>query len=176
MNPAAQVEEHQKIDGNGEAIIAEAVCDRSKVCLEVCCWYYILASVTCLICLPCALVLGLVFSRKAAAEWRLYLTSTGLHHIKVGVLGQRQVVFIPLSDIEDVIVRETILIHNGVGSSQGHTLKVRINSDKTAEYIPWCQRTLCLLDNLDFGFIENAQDFGAAIKRQKIGATIQLIR
>ena len=73
---------YQKVDENNEVIIAEAVCDRTKVCMQACC-IYVIAALGCLIFLPCALVLGVFLGRKAAVEWRLYLTSTGLHYTKV---------------------------------------------------------------------------------------------
>ena len=63
----------QKVDENNEVIIAEAVCDRTKVCMRVCCIYYAIAVFSFLIFLPCALVLGVFLGRKAAVEWRLYL-------------------------------------------------------------------------------------------------------
>lgn len=160
----------QEVDKNGEVIIAEALCNRTKLYLEICCIYYAIAILTFLICLPCALIVGCCLGRKAAAEWRLYLTSTGLHYSKVSLFGCRQEIFIPLSDIKDVSVQETIRTRNGMVTSQGHTLMVWINRDKAAEYIPWCQRTLCFMDYLSFSFIENASDFRAAVKRQLCSA------
>ena len=38
--------EFQKVDENNEVIIAEAVCDRTKVCMEVFCIYYAIAALS----------------------------------------------------------------------------------------------------------------------------------
>ena len=158
---------YQEVDENNEVIIAEAVCDRTKVCMRVCCIYYFIAVLSCLIFAPCALVLGVFLGRKAAVEWRLYLTSTGLHYTEVGACTcVSQVLFIPLSDIEDVFVQESILIQNGAASSQGHSVKIRINRSKIAKYLSWWKRTVVLMDYLEIAHVANASDFAAAIKRE----------
>ena len=157
----------EKVDENGEVIIAEAVCNRSRLCMQVCCWYYIIGFLLCFIFLPCALVIGCVLGRRGSSAWRLYLTSSGLRYTSISITGCINEMFIPLNDIENVFVQETILIQNGAASSQGHTLNIRISRDKVAEYIPWFQRTLCFVDILKISFVENATDFCSAIKQQK---------
>ena len=156
----------QKMDENNEVIITEAVCDRTKVCMRVCCIYYFIAALSFFIFTPCAIFLGVFLGRKAAVEWRLYLTSTGLHYTKVGACTcVNQVLFIPLSDIEDVFVQESILIQNG-WASQGHIMKITINRNKIAKYLPWWQRTVVLTDYVEIANVANASDFAAAIKRE----------
>ena len=157
----------QKVDENNEVIIAEAVCDRTKVCMRVCCIFYAIAVLSFLIFAPCALVLGVFLGRKAAVEWRLYLTSTGLHYTRVGACTcVSQVLFIPLSDIEDVFVQESILIQNGWASSRGHIMKITINRNKIAKYLPWWQRIVVLTDYMEIANVANASDFAAAIRRE----------
>ena len=157
----------QKVDEHGEVIIAEAVCNRSRLCRQICVWYYFIGVILCFIFLPCACFMGCVLGRRGSSAWRLYLTSSGLRYTSVSITGCINEMFIPLNDIENVFVQETILILNGAASSQGHTLNIRISRDKVAEYIPWCQRTLCFVDYLKIAFVENATDFCSAIKQQK---------
>ena len=92
-------------------------------------------------------------------------TSTGLHYTKVGACPcVSQVLFIPLSDIEDVFVQGSIQI--GAASSQGHSVKIRINPNKIAKYLSWWKRTVVLMDYLEIANVENASDFATAIKRE----------
>ena len=158
---------HQKLDENGEVIIAEAVCNRRSICLHVFCVYWLFSALLLFICLPCALILGCICGRRAAAAWRLYLTPTGIHYTKVGVFCCfYDEIFIPLRDIEQVFVEQVIEIYQNGNVAQGRRVKVKIHRGKIASYVPWCQRTCCLVDTVDLGFIDNACDFFAAIKRQ----------
>ena len=154
------------MDENGEVIIAEAVCYRFGVFLECCCLFNLIAVFTFCICFP-FLCLGFFCSRRAASSWRLYLTSTGLHYTSIGLTGRQKYLFIPLGDIQEVIVQNTVRVNDRRAVSQTQNLQIVISRDKTEQYIPWIQRTLCFKDFLNFNVIQNATGFSEAVNKQK---------
>ena len=160
MNDAYDRQQTLKLDENGEQIIAEALCKHNQVCLNVCqaTGFFCFLS---LICIPCGLILGWYYGRKAADAWRLYLTPSGVHYSRKGGFCYTEEKFIPLGDIEDVFVEERI----GDGASC-ISLKIKISRDKLAEYVSWCSRSVCLVDYLDITEALNAPDFAEAIKKQ----------
>jgi hypothetical protein len=154
----------QRVDENGEVIIAEAVCNRRQVCMRICCLYYLIVVLSFFILSPVLCVMGLYFGVKASSSWRLYLTPTGIHYTRVAISTCcYQKIFIPLSDIEDVFVQHNIVVNQG-SYAQSNSVNVRVDRSKIGQYKLWYQ---CLQsDYLELHHIENASDFAAAINRQ----------
>ncbi len=164
----------QTFDENGEAIIAEGLCNRRGVCCQICLFYYLMGVICCsLFLFPVGLVLcilGCFYGKKAGNAWRLYLTPTSLHYTQVGASTccYKDLV-IPLSDIEDCFVQETIIVQQGGGVTQNHSVKVKIDRSKIEEYLRWDQS--CVLpDYLELKNVANASDFATAVKRQLTAA------
>ena len=152
--------ENQKVDENGEVIIAEAIFNRSKSNKKIQHGYCIVAMLTGSCFLPClpiicllALCLGCIYSSRGASAMRLYLTSSGLHYTDVCltgcVCGNK---FIPFNDIRDVSL-QTTKINEMTNFLDLNALIITKNN----------------LDIVEFNFIDNVTDFCAAIKRQKQG-------
>ena len=161
-------ERRQRVDENGEVIIAEGVCSRRRICMQICTVYFALAILSCFIFLPFACFLGFYCGHKAATLWNLYLTPTGIHYTRVGASTCcHQKMFIPLEDIEDVWVQETIVVRHNGPTTHTHSIKVKIDQDKIEQYIPWTHRKIFMqTDYLELIYVENASDFANAIKRQ----------
>ncbi len=161
----------QKFDENGEAIIAEGLCNRQNVCCQTCLCYYFVGFFCCMILLfPVGLVLcilGCFYSKRASDAWRLYLTPTSLHYSQqtFSTYCYKEVV-VPLSDIEDCFVQEAIRGTEGGGGVIIKNIKVKIDRSKIEEYLSGLQRCCALPDYLEMTNIENADDFAAAVKRQ----------
>ena len=156
---------HQRVDANGELIIAEGYCNRCRICMQTCMVYYVLVVLSLFILLPLCF-LGFYMGYKAASSWELYLTPTGIHYTRVGASTCCiQKVFIPLEDIDDVFVQEMIVVHGGP-MTHSHSVKLYINPEKIEEYIPWSHRKIFMQTEYMEIYVENASDFANAVKRQ----------
>ena len=159
----------QRVDANGEPIIAEGYCSRRRVCMQICSIYFLLAACTCFILLPFMCFLGFFMGQKAASSWELYLTPTGIHYTRVGASTCCiQKMFIALEDIDDVFVQETIVVRsNGGPTTHSHSVKLRINPERVEEYLPWSHRKIFMqTEYMELIYVENASDFANAVKRQ----------
>ena len=156
-------DENQKVDENGEVVIAEAIFNQSKLGEKIYHTYADIVLVTLpfviFFLLPCAFIIiiiifciGCVYSSRGASALRLYLTSNGLHYTSVCptgcVCGNK---FIPLKDIRDVSLQRTINVMPNFVDVNTYKLIITKNN----------------LDKVEFNFIDNATDFCAAIKRQR---------
>ena len=151
----------QKVDENGEVIIAEAIFCRHSLSSKLsypyntfACAVYVALGL-CLVGIPCCLLcvcMGCVIGSHGASAWRLYLTSTGLHYTSVRSRGcVREKKFIPLSDIRDASFQESIFYGQDYKSVNTNIVKIIKTNYETVE----------------FNSILNATDFCAAIKQQK---------
>ena len=149
---------NQKVDENGEVIIAEAIFSRYSLYVAICLKYlvyppFMLALLV--ILFPCGLIylcLGCVYGCRGASAWRLYLTSTGIHYTSVSSRGcVREKKFIPLSNIRDASPQETIKQMRSTKWVDTNTLKIIQTNYEIVKFT-------CIL---------NATDFCDAIKQQK---------
>ena len=140
---------NQKVDENEEVIIAEALFDRYSLKNKIQYIYLWIAKVTVAIpcgaiCVPGIVCIGCAYGCHGASAWRLYLTSTGLHYTSVCPTGcVRGKKFIPLSDIRDASLKETV----SDGRIRVNTLIINKTDSKTVK----------------FSCIFNVTDFCAAI-------------
>ena len=136
--------EHQKVDENGEVIIAEALFDRYSLRNKIRSIYFWIAMLIPCACAPCMFCIGCAYGCHGTSAWRLYLTSTGLHYTSVCSTGcVRGKKFIPLSDIRDASLKETV----SDGRIHADTLIINKTDSKTVK----------------FSCIFNVTDFCAAI-------------
>ena len=143
---------NQKVDENGEVIIAEALFGRSSLRLQIMSAYVVTAAIMSIL-IPCVFIclcVGCIIGCRGAYAWRLYLTSTGLHYTSVSSAGcVRGKKLIPLSDIKDVSLQQTLCTSSL--REVVHTMKILTVNQGTVE----------------FNSILNAIDFCAAIKQQQ---------
>ncbi len=167
----------QRVDENGEVILAEGFCNRHRVCMQMCSIYFLLGILSCFILLPITCILGFFYGYKAANSWRLYLTPTGIHYTRVGASTCcYKKMFIPLGDIEDVFVQETIHIRHNGPTTHTHSVKVKIDPSKMELYMNSFYRNVFLqTDYLELIYVENASDFAAAVRGQmaKVAAELE---
>ena len=151
LNQPERPEDCQKVDENGEAIIAEAVLNDCKFCLNICGFYMYWGVLLCFVCFPLTCI---YCSRKAAASWKLYLTPASIRYTEIGISSCcYRDKFIPLSDIEDVVLQENILVYDGSAASQGYTVKLEMKN--IGKYLSWYQGACCNR-YLGFNYVENA--------------------
>lgn len=152
---------HQKYDDDGEPILAEGVCNRSRLCRDVCIILFSLLFSFIIAC-PFVVIFVIYSSFKVAKSWRLYLTPAGIHYTEVGYLSPccYKKMFIPLTDIECIYVKAIATV--------GLVIRVRVrNQSLLREYTPLCARILWGGNEyLLLADAENALEFTAAVEQQ----------
>ncbi len=164
----------QRLDENGEVILAMGICDCDGVRKQVGKTFDVVGMILTItmVLIPVGFILfivGYFCAKKASIAWRLYLTPTGIHYTRVGVSSCcYKKMFIPLRDIEDIFVQEDTDLHHTVYSriSWQKRVKVVIEQNKLVEYLTCFQRLFSEPNCLEFTNVENASDFVAAVKQQ----------
>ena len=135
------------VDEDGNIIIFEGVCSRKSLRTEICCNYSGVGAVSSvgagglvILLLFCVLVpLGVYCGRKAAEQWRLYLTASAIFYLHQGQFNiNNQMKGIQLRDIEKISALDetTIIIRLKGKSKKGKDIVMVLNHcENAAEFV-----------------------------------------